>query len=673
MKKTVLLFAATVLFTLTTKAQLNKSHEFAYRDLIRRILIKHDTRNNYLQGLKAAEFQKLDSAVTPNVAKDYYIYDNDRRNTQHISYVWVNTRWVNLEKEEFTYGTNGNVLSALGYTWNTTTDQWVTTSKYELTYTNNLVSLIKTSEWTNNQWTDQFKIEFTYLNGIYSSQIAYTWNKITLQWDNTWKFGYTYDGLSRRILKEEWMWSNNNWSDTKKTTYAYDANSNMNLSYDSIWDSTTSEWMLYERGEYTYDASKRLLSAIHAMSIGPGLWLNSRKSEYTYAYTVSPNNLILPYFQEDYADEDVDINAASYTYYQWNFFTWVFSSKNDKYFSDFVLSGPLLTVSTNALTIGSSDNSTATFNITSNLNWTAASNETWLTISNESGTGNSTITLTATANPNTTPRTATVTVSATGVPSQNIVVTQGVPGIVVNVFLEGAYAGAGLMSTTLKTGALLTLSQPYNITPWNYAGTETVTSIPADVVDWVLVELRQAATPEAALPGTTTLPGWPKACFLKSNGSIVDLDGITPPALGNPTITTNLYVIIRHRNHIAIMSAAGMTLTGSNYVYNFTDALSKAHGGSSGYKGIAAGVFGMVSGDADPDGNISILDFTKWATDYGQTSIYLPSDIDADGEVSVLDFSKWATNFGAENIPPLKKMSLDGSASKYRSQVPGSN
>lgn len=85
---------------------------------------------------------------------------------------------------------------------------------------------------------------------------------------------------------------------------------------------------------------------------------------------------------------------------------------------------PVLTVSTNTLTIAAPANSTKSFDITSNISWTAASNQTWLTVSSASGSGNATITLTATANPTTATRTAAITVSGTGVTAQTVEVNQ---------------------------------------------------------------------------------------------------------------------------------------------------------------------------------------------------------------------------------------------------------
>jgi hypothetical protein len=206
------------------------------------------------------------------------------------------------------------------------------------------------------------------------------------------------------------------------------------------------------------------------------------------------------------------------------------------------------------------------------------------------------------------------------------------------------------------------LAQPYNFAPYNYDGDEEVSSIPADVVDWVLVELRVAATPEAAL---TPLEGWPKALFLKTDGSIVNLDGSSLPQFDNLNISGNLFVVIQHRNHLDIMSASGLPLAGGVYSFDFSTALNQAYGGGSGYKQIATGVFGMVCGDAFADGSIYVTDFTKWAVDFGTTNTYSLSDVDMNGDVYVIDFSKWATNFGVSNPLSGQKKII------YKSQVPG--
>ena len=216
----------------------------------------------------------------------------------------------------------------------------------------------------------------------------------------------------------------------------------------------------------------------------------------------------------------------------------------------------------------------------------------------------------------------------------------------VKVFIEGAFdAGTGAMSTALNTGAVLPIAQPFNVSPWNYAGTESVASIPAGIVDWILVELRDAATPATAITGYN-LAGWPRALFLKSDGSIVDLNGTSMPDIGTPSLTNSLFVVIRHRNHLAVLSSAGATLAGDIYSYDFTTDLAQAYGGTAGYK-MSGSKAVMKAGDIDQDENIFVSDYNRWATGFGATNGYHNSDLDMDKNVFVSDYNKWATNFGS--------------------------
>lgn len=107
-------------------------------------------------------------------------------------------------------------------------------------------------------------------------------------------------------------------------------------------------------------------------------------------------------------------------------YDWVMSNADHTWTHTNVLSTDptTLVVSTNTLTLAAQANSTKVFDITSNIAWTAASNQTWLSVSSASGSGNAKITLTATANPTPATRIATIKVSGTGVSDQIITVTQ---------------------------------------------------------------------------------------------------------------------------------------------------------------------------------------------------------------------------------------------------------
>jgi hypothetical protein len=218
------------------------------------------------------------------------------------------------------------------------------------------------------------------------------------------------------------------------------------------------------------------------------------------------------------------------------------------------------------------------------------------------------------------------------------------------VFLEGPFAGTA-MNTLLSQSGHLSLTQPYNTAPWNYAGTENVAVIPnADVVDWVLLEFRDAPLGASSATPSTTVEK--RAVFVLNDGSIVDLDGVSPVEMTEP-IVNELFVVVRHRNHIPIMSSMQVTRTGNVYHYDFTDSAGKVYGGSSGYNEIAPGIWGLVSGDGLCDGVVDATDKTTvWNPEAGHSG-YHNGDMNLDGQISNSDKSEhWLPNIGKMSQVP---------------------
>ncbi|RLD49735.1 MAG: hypothetical protein DRJ05_20550, partial [Bacteroidetes bacterium] len=229
------------------------------------------------------------------------------------------------------------------------------------------------------------------------------------------------------------------------------------------------------------------------------------------------------------------------------------------------------------------------------------------------------------------------------------------------VFLEGPFNGTG-MNTDLnghpepawtehsRSVEGFPLVQPYNVAPWNYTGTESVDSIPnADVVDWVLIELRD--TTEAALATGETMIAR-QAAFLLNDGEIVGLDGSTDKAcLVSASITNNLFVVIYHRNHLSIMSANAVTESAGVYTYDFTTPENQAYG-TDAQKNLGNGIYGMISADGNGDGEINTVDKTIWENQAGEQG-YKSGDFDMDGQVGNIDKNdNWIPNDGKGSQVP---------------------
>ncbi|NOX47008.1 MAG: hypothetical protein GXO89_08535 [Chlorobi bacterium] len=211
----------------------------------------------------------------------------------------------------------------------------------------------------------------------------------------------------------------------------------------------------------------------------------------------------------------------------------------------------------------------------------------------------------------------------------------------IKVFLEGCFNGSE-MEITLNTNGLLPLAQPFNTAPWNYMKYESVGSMPVDVADWVLLEIRNGTGD----PSTATNVLFRKAALLLKDGTVMDLDGSTSFELP-ASLDDNAYLAIYHRNHLSIISATKLTSTNGFYENDFTTGADKVWGGANGYSEIAPGVWGMAVGDVNGDGSIDVGDMNVgWAQDAGKAG-YLKGDLNMDGQAENPDKNEmWLNNVG---------------------------
>jgi hypothetical protein len=209
------------------------------------------------------------------------------------------------------------------------------------------------------------------------------------------------------------------------------------------------------------------------------------------------------------------------------------------------------------------------------------------------------------------------------------------------VYLEGSYSGGG-MTTPPAFHNVLPTSQPYasaffNGTEVEYDGSEVVTSIGSDIIDWVVVSLRDPPSPSVAV--------MERAAFVRDDGELANLDGTSPLTIFGAD-SAWYYVVVCHRNHMCVMSELVDMNSGSG-AFDFTanPGFTTGPRPQKTLEDFPSVVYGLFACDINADGMSTALDFNAWlpSTKSVQTG-YLSTDCNMDGQVTAADFNLWLPN-----------------------------
>jgi hypothetical protein len=116
------------------------------------------------------------------------------------------------------------------------------------------------------------------------------------------------------------------------------------------------------------------------------------------------------------------------------------------------------------------------------------------------------------------------------------------------------------------------------------------------------------------------------------------------------------YIVIRHRNHLAIMSANPVANNANSLTYDFTTGQDKCYGSNA--MNNLSGVYGMIAGDGNGNGSINATDRNSvWRLQNGNVG-YLSGDFNLNGSVSAVDRNNfWRANNGkVSQVPPITQL-----------------
>ena len=146
-------------------------------------------------------------------------------------------------------------------------------------------------------------------------------------------------------------------------------------------------------------------------------------------------------------------------------------------------------------------------------------------------------------------------------------------GIVdIKVLLQGGYLPAtGKMNNAINLAGNLPNDHPYNVTPWNYTGTESMTAFPDSIVDWILVELRDKTDASLVIEKRVGL--------ISQSGIVMDTNLLRGLDFSTLIGSDTFYIVVEHRNHMPVMSGEPVSVPNLGHPYDFTEiAITQPYG-----------------------------------------------------------------------------------------------
>lgn len=207
--------------------------------------------------------------------------------------------------------------------------------------------------------------------------------------------------------------------------------------------------------------------------------------------------------------------------------------------------------------------------------------------------------------------------------------------LMAKVFLQGAAINPivgeeNLMRDDLRKNSLINSDSPYG------DGAEITEVVGLDdngsnsIVDWIWIELLDANDPSVVVSGKSTI--------LQRDGDIVDVDDnlITPVTF--EADAGDYYIAIKHRNHLSIRSANTISLSATVTNIDFATNTSDVEGEQNALTDLGNGVYAMIAGDYDKNGQIQNTDINTVITLLGSAA-YNSADMDMNGQIQNTDIN----------------------------------
>jgi len=230
--------------------------------------------------------------------------------------------WRNQTKIINSFSGN-NLSLSIKQNWDTITSNWVNENKTNYLYNQfNQVKTINTQNYTNNSWNDYKRTDSLVWpnNTELEAPIQYIdfeWNSTSNQWMKTTKYIRTNTGFIKPFKEEELYWNGQIWQINTQINYLYDFNKNEIQRTTKLWNVNMSQFTPLEDVLRTWDAENKLIADSIFIFDNTGGLTGGKRNGYAY----DANNNLLYDTIATYSLGNNEFNIDSRKKYYYNSFT----------------------------------------------------------------------------------------------------------------------------------------------------------------------------------------------------------------------------------------------------------------------------------------------------------------------------------------------------------------
>ncbi len=252
---------------------------------------QHLTNNNKFRDLQTSKenakftFYKPTTALLDNGQTRYtYSYDSNGNILTELVSTWNSSAWMDYTRVNYTYDTQNNLITEFSELWSNT--KWVNAGRHTYTYDSQGNKMTDLYEfWATNAWVNFSKFSYTYdIQGCLMKDLYERW--VIAAWKNVYCDTCTYDSNGNELIRLKKSWSNlNTWIDSERNTYTYDTQGNRITflnEFAASWKNEKTIWVGNYYTTYTYDELGNRLTEFHTFNEANLGWTNSHRFNNTY-------------------------------------------------------------------------------------------------------------------------------------------------------------------------------------------------------------------------------------------------------------------------------------------------------------------------------------------------------------------------------------------------------